>query len=99
MACGVPIVASRSGGIVEIIEEGVTGLLAPPGASSVFAEAVETMVKNPRRRQEMAGRARADVKERFGLAEFAAKTMRVYESMWAGNKSPRPGTPVRLPEA
>jgi glycosyltransferase involved in cell wall biosynthesis len=96
MACGVPIVASRSGGIAEVIDDGETGLLVPPGTPSAFAEAIETLVRNPVLSQEVATRARERVKERFGLTEFAAKTMSVYEAMWDGKMIPRVDAPARL---
>jgi glycosyltransferase involved in cell wall biosynthesis len=97
MGCGVPNVASQSGGIVEVIEEGQTGFLVRPETPGAFADAIETLVRNPGLRQEMAKLARERVKERFGLTEFAVKTMNVYESMWSGKVSPRAGAPAQLP--
>jgi glycosyltransferase involved in cell wall biosynthesis len=93
----VPIVASRSGGIAEVVDDGQTGLLVPPGTPSAFAEAIEALVRNPVLRQELATRARERVKERFGLPEVAAKSMSVYEAVWGGKMGLQVDVPVRLP--
>jgi N-acetyl-alpha-D-glucosaminyl L-malate synthase BshA len=57
MACGAPVVASRAGGLPEIIEDGVTGILEPVGSVEAMARrAVETL-RDPERRRAMAAAA------------------------------------------
>jgi len=62
MAAGVPVVTTRSGGIVELIEDGTTGLLVQPDDAPALAEALLSLLENDQRCQEMgrAGRQRAN---------------------------------------
>jgi glycosyltransferase involved in cell wall biosynthesis len=62
MACGRPVVASSSGGIVESVQDGVTGRLAPPGDPNALAEKIAELLSNPDRgvRMGLAGRRRVE---------------------------------------
>jgi glycosyltransferase involved in cell wall biosynthesis len=71
MARGVPVVAVRSGGPLEIVQDGVTGVLARDGSPQALAAALELLLDSPELRERL-GRAG---RERF-LAEFTAKAMR-----------------------
>src|SRR4026208_1624563 len=51
MACARPIVATRTGGIPEIVEDGVNGLLVPPRDHAALAGAIVKMLKDPARQQ------------------------------------------------
>ncbi len=72
MAMGKPIVAARAGGIPEIVQDGIMGLLFEPGNSSALAEAILAILKDKERASVMgeAGRQRI---ERFFTAEGNAK--------------------------
>jgi glycosyltransferase involved in cell wall biosynthesis len=61
MGCEVPVVASDAGGLPEVVENGVTGLVVPRGDAGALAQAIQSLLTNPQRRREMgqAGRARA----------------------------------------
>src|SRR5215207_6001201 len=61
MGCETPVVASDAGGLPEVVEHGVTGLIVPRGDSSALAEAIGSLLADPVRRARMgrAGRERA----------------------------------------
>jgi glycosyltransferase involved in cell wall biosynthesis len=61
MGCETPVVASDAGGLPEVVEHGVTGLVVPRGDSAALAEAIGSLLADPTRRLEMgrAGRQRA----------------------------------------
>ena len=53
MACGVPVIATRAGGIPEVVVDGETGLLAAPGAVDAMIEAALGILKDPKRHERM----------------------------------------------
>jgi glycosyltransferase involved in cell wall biosynthesis len=61
MGCEVAVVASDAGGLPEVVEDGVTGLVVPRGDSAALAQAIGSLLADPERRRAMgqAGRARA----------------------------------------
>jgi len=87
MACETPVVASRVGGIPEVVDDGRTGLLVdltpedPAGFERRFAEAVNLLAADRDRARTMglAGRARAV--EEFGWDAVAARTVELYSSL------------------
>jgi glycosyltransferase involved in cell wall biosynthesis len=66
-ACGVPAVATRVGGIPELVEHEVTGLLTPPGDAAALADTLERLLTNPRLAAEMGVAARRRVEEKFSV--------------------------------
>lgn len=65
MARGKPVIASSVGGIPELIEDGVTGLLVPPMDEEALAEAVHALLADPARGRRLAQAARQRVADRF----------------------------------
>jgi glycosyltransferase involved in cell wall biosynthesis len=61
MACGVPVVAARATGAVDLIEDGVNGYLVPPRDVNAYAEAIARLVADPalHKAQGAAGHAKA----------------------------------------
>ena len=61
MGCEVPVVASDAGGLPEVVEHGVTGLIVPRGDTDALAQAIGSLLEDPERRRRMgvAGRERA----------------------------------------
>ena len=80
MAAGVPVVASRVGGIPEIVEHEVTGLLVENSATAIGA-AVERMLADRALREQVVQNALSMVKSRFTMAQISAQTLRVYEEL------------------
>jgi glycosyltransferase involved in cell wall biosynthesis len=68
MACGTPVVASALPGVRGVIEEGVQGLLIPPGDVGALSSALAAVVDDPARRAAMAEAARRRAVERFSHA-------------------------------
>jgi len=65
---GLPAVATRCPyGTAEVVEEGVTGRLVPPGDAVALAEAAGALLADPEARQAMGGVAAVRARERFGL--------------------------------
>lgn len=69
MMCGRPVVATRGGGVTEIIRDGETGLLVPPGDASALAAALGTILSDPALSQRLGQSGREDVSGRFSLEE------------------------------
>jgi glycosyltransferase involved in cell wall biosynthesis len=68
MASGVPVVASRLSGIPELVEDGVTGLLVPPGDPTALAAAIARLLEDDVLAAELARSARERVERSFSLA-------------------------------
>jgi starch synthase len=81
MACGAAVVASRVGGIPEVVADGVTGLLVEPDDPPALAGALNGLLAEPARAAAMgrAGRDRAVAE--FGWPTVARQTVRLYETL------------------
>lgn len=78
MACGTAVVASAVGGILEVVEDGATGLLVPPARPDDLAGAIRKLLDDPDRARAMGQAGRRRVEEKFSWASVAAATERVY---------------------
>ena len=82
-AAGVPIIASRVGGIPETIDDGVTGILTPPGDGPALGQAIRALLADPSRRERL-GRAGAErVRSEFGVDAMVEGNLRVYRELLA----------------
>ncbi len=81
MACGAAVVASRVGGIPEVVADGVTGLLVPPGDHAALADAINVMVREPGRAAAMGQLGRKRAVAEFGWPAVAAQTAALYEEL------------------
>ena len=81
MACGLPVVASAGSGASEVVDDGTTGLLVPPGDSDALAEALRTLLANPALRESMGVNARAYAGERADTAICLRKLEAFYKSV------------------
>ncbi len=78
-AVGTPVVASRLGAFAEILEDGVTGLLVPPGDFVALAEAVRRFIDDEPLRQRIIHAARRRVEAEFTLERMVTETEAVYQ--------------------
>jgi N-acetyl-alpha-D-glucosaminyl L-malate synthase BshA len=80
MACGVPVIASRVGGIPEVIADGWTGVLADPADADGMAREALRLLQDAGRRDAMGLAAAADVRHRFSTDAIVPR----YEALYAG---------------
>lgn len=78
---GIPVVASRVGGIPEIVDDGIDGVLVPPGDAPALAEAILGMLHDPGRRKQMEGAGREKVIARFQFQDMVRSYESVYEEL------------------
>ena len=78
MACETPVVASAVGGILEVVEDGKTGLLVPPARPDDLASAIRRLLDDRDLARVMGRAGRQRVEERFSWASIAARTQEVY---------------------
>jgi len=84
MACGVPVVASAVGGLIDTVVDGVTGVLVPPRDPSALARALHALLADEARREAygLAGLDRVEV--RYTWSRVAEDTERIYERVTVG---------------
>ena len=83
-ACGVPVVGSAVGGMLDSVDDGVTGLLVPPRDPVALAGALRGLLADPARRRRMGAAARRRAVERYGWDCVARETARAYASLVPG---------------
>jgi glycosyltransferase involved in cell wall biosynthesis len=81
MAAGLPIVATAVGGVPEVVVDGATGLLVPPGDPSALAEAITRLLRDPDLRRTMGQAGRARVERRFSINETVRLTEELYATL------------------
>ncbi len=82
MRAGLPIVGSATGGIPEVVREGETGLLCPPGDPAAFATAIDKLLADPGRRARMGAAARERAR-RYSWDRLAPQVLEVYRAVLA----------------
>lgn len=83
MAAGVPVVATNNGGPAEIIEEGKSGLLVPPGKPRLLEEAIRKLLADSAWRARISEEGRKQVCERFDMKRVVREMVQVYERVAA----------------
>jgi len=81
MAAGSALVAARAGAAEFVVEDGVTGVLTPPGDANALAAAIEPLMQDPALAAAMGERARTRVLERFSLDAEAEAIAAVYRRL------------------
>jgi len=84
MACGTAVAGSRTGGIPEVVADGETGLLVPPGEPGPLAEALNVLLRDPGRARAMGEAGRKRVVAEFGWPAIAAQTADLYAELVRG---------------
>jgi starch synthase len=81
MACGTAVVASRVGGIPEVVSDGLTGLLVPPDDPAALGEALNALLRDPARALLMGEAGRARAVGEFSWDAVAAQTAELYAEL------------------
>jgi glycosyltransferase involved in cell wall biosynthesis len=81
MAMGLPVVATRLAGAPEVIEDGVNGLLVPPGDAPALARALSLLAADGELRRRLAMAGKSDVRHRFSVERVATEVTRVYRTV------------------
>lgn len=72
LACGVPVVTTPLTGLPEVVQDGVNGLLVPPGDATALADALERLMNDRGLLDRLSANARGSVVEKFDIARTAA---------------------------
>lgn len=92
MGAARPVVATRIAGIPEVVVDGQTGLLVPPGDAEAIGAALARLCGDPEARRRMGEAARASVRDRFGADAYAITVTHLYEEFLGranADRSPR----------
>lgn len=81
MGVGKPVVATRGGGVVDIVVDGETGILVPMGEVHPMAEAIQFLLDHPHAGSEMGARGRERVLANFTIQRTAKMVQKVYEEV------------------
>ena len=81
MAAGKACIGTRVGGIPEVIEDGVTGLLVPPHDPPALAAAIVRLLKDPARRARMGEAGLARVRTQFSVEKMVEGTLSAYRRL------------------
>jgi len=81
MAAGLPVIASRVGGIPDLVDDGQTGLLVPVGDVPALAQAIAVLVAAPQRRAAMGQEGRAKALREYAPRAVAEQTLAVYRQI------------------
>lgn len=85
MAAGVAVVATRVGGVPELVVDGETGLIVEPEDPAALAEALDSLAADPARRRELGRRGRARVLDEFTPERMAHRTVALYRDLCASS--------------
>jgi glycosyltransferase involved in cell wall biosynthesis len=80
-AMGIPVIASNIGGIPEVVEHNVTGILTEPGDSGAIADALMLLMRNEGLRSAMGRAARKKAEELFSFSSCVANMTNCYASL------------------
>jgi D-inositol-3-phosphate glycosyltransferase len=81
MACGVPVLASAVGGLIDTVVDGVTGVHVPPRSPERIAEALRYLLADERRRRALGSAGASRARKRYAWSRVADATLRAYASV------------------
>ncbi|HOJ97885.1 MAG TPA: glycosyltransferase family 4 protein, partial [Methanospirillum sp.] len=78
---GVPVIGSNIGGIPDIIEDGVNGLLVPPGDPKALADAIIKILNHPQMAEKFIREGLKTVHERFSWDKISDQFIKLYQEV------------------
>jgi len=78
-ACGTPVIATRVGGVVDVVEDGETGILVPPKDPDAMASAILKLLKDKTLAEKLSLAGRKNVEEKFTIEMMSTETLKVYQ--------------------
>jgi glycosyltransferase involved in cell wall biosynthesis len=78
MSCGKPVIASRTGGISEMVEDGIDGILVSPGSVHELVQKAVALLSDEKLRLKLGSKARENVLAKFSPRAVAEKTLAAY---------------------
>ncbi|MEW6753416.1 MAG: glycosyltransferase family 4 protein [Candidatus Latescibacterota bacterium] len=89
MSHGLPVIAARSGGLPEVVEDGVSGLLFEPGNAAELAQKMDALWRDPARCRQLGQAGRRRVLEEYSPERYYERLLAVYRrAMAAGERAP-----------
>jgi colanic acid/amylovoran biosynthesis glycosyltransferase len=95
MAIGLPVIATAHGGIPELVQDGVTGLLVPEGDAKALSDGVEKLIRDPALLHLLATNARREVARHWDNAALTRQLMSFYLSL-ANKKADAAASPEEM---
>ena len=89
MACGLPVVATKVGGIPEVVQDGVNGALVPASNPPALADALEAYVQDPVRVAAHGAAARANIERHYSVAAMVGAYTALYDRLSNTKTTPR----------
>jgi starch synthase len=87
MACGTAVVASKVGGIPEVVADGETGLLVPPDDPEALADSINALTRDPDRAKAMGAAGRERASTLFDWGKIAQQTAELYRTVATANRT------------
>lgn len=95
-ATGTPVAVAATGGLVELVETGLTGVTFPPGNPGALADAVSLLLSEPDRAQSMAANAQLAVANHYSWATVVSGVHNIYRMAASETPPPRPADQPRM---
>jgi len=100
LACGTPVVATTVGALPELVVDGVSGRLVPPGQVEPLARAIEALLADPAACRRMGQAGAWQIRSRFSWRRAAEQTVALYrEALAASRSAPQQQAGVTAPRA